>query len=235
MSIQDEAFARYHETHEGHVNAQDGSRDVWALDFLRANFLPHITDDFPGDKVLDIGCGDGCMLRAFRKLGFTAVGTDLDDMNVARTKDVVKHDVLKRPFKSVRFNIIVFMGVIEHIRKDDLLTSLRNIGSMLAPGGVLLITTQNMDSPLGDHYRYLDITHELGFTRESLCQVGRLAGFVPEAYKTVEAAEIRGSWYKQWVKDVWRWLYRWHVRVCGGMINDTWWDSPGLVGVWRKM
>lgn len=229
--IQDEAFARYHETHEGHVNVQDGGRDEWAREFLDSNFLRHLPTT--GHKVLDIGCGDGCMLRAFRRLGYTAVGTDLDPTNCLRTEKVFQHDVLKQPLRSVQFDVIVFMGLIEHIRKDDLLTALRNIRSMLAPTGVLLITTQNMDSPLGDHYRYLDITHELGFTRESLCQVGRLAGFEPEAYKSVEAKEVRGPFYKQWVKDVWRWLYRWHVRVCGGMINDTWWDSPGLVGVWR--
>lgn len=230
MSIQDEAFTRYQETHEGHFDYT--GREDWARGFYNRNFLPH----FPvpvGHRMLEIGCGAGDMLRVFREKGFTAVGTDLCPDNASRERKVFLHDVLTKPFKSGQFDIIVMMGVIEHIRKDDLLPSLRNVRSMLAPGGVVFITTQNMDSPLGGHFRYLDITHELGFTRESLCQVGRLARFKNvTAYPVVNPTEPERG-LKGAVKRIWRRLFRVHVRVCYGAMVDTWWEYDGLLGVWR--
>jgi SAM-dependent methyltransferase len=226
--IQEEAFARYHETHEGHVNDRS-ARDEWAMDFFEDNFARRLPRG--AYSVLDVGCGDGAMMRAFKAEGLVVAGTDLDPHNVRQ--GVFIYDVLKLPLKSVKFDVVVFMGIIEHLRKDDLLPSLRNLRSMLAPGGVLLITTQNMDSPMGDHFRYLDITHELGFTRESLCQVGRLAGFTKvEAYKGVHR-DPDPPGLKRWAKRLWRRLYAIHVRVTGGAMADTWWDADTLVGVWH--
>jgi SAM-dependent methyltransferase len=229
VRIQDEAFARYQETHEGHFDYT--GREKWAYQFCCHNFLPHLTRPV-GHRMLEIGCGAGDMLRVFRKKGFSAVGTDLCKDNVSRDSKVFLHDVLTKPFRNTQLDVIVMMGVIEHIRKDDLLSSLRNVRSMLAPGGVLFITTQNMDSPLGDHFRYLDITHELGFTRESLNQVGRLAGFKPECFPVVNPT-VPERGLRKLVKGLWRRLYRVHVRVCGGAMADTWWEHDGLLGVWR--
>lgn len=232
--IQEEAFANYEATHAGHVTPGGKARAEWAYRFVMDNFVRHLP--LRGHHLLEIGVGTGEVLEVFRKLGYVCVGTDLDPRNCSTESRVFRHNVFEKPIKSHQFDVIVMMGLIEHIRKDDLLPSLRNVRKMLAPGGVLFITTQNMDSPLGDHFRYLDITHELGFTRESLNQVGRLAGFQPDVYLGVYPPEpvrgIRGLIAAS-VKKLWRQLYTIHVRVCGGAMADTWWQGDTLVGVWR--
>lgn len=40
----------------------------------------------PGDLVVDIGCGDGTLLRAFRKLGMTVVGVDPSQHAITQAK-----------------------------------------------------------------------------------------------------------------------------------------------------
>jgi SAM-dependent methyltransferase len=232
MSLHAEAFSRYHETHEGHLGYT--GREEWAREVYRLNFLPHMPA-FVGHRVLEIACGQGDMVRVFREKGFSVVGTDLDSSNVRKTEHVVLHNVFERPIQSTQFDIIVMMGIIEHIPKDELLPAMRNVRSMLAPGGALFITTQNMDSMMGDHFRYLDITHELGFTRESLSQVGRLAGFKPEVYRFINPPP-QTSW-KAWVVrrivPLYRRLYGLHLKLVEPAMGKTWWDADGLLGVWR--
>jgi 2-polyprenyl-3-methyl-5-hydroxy-6-metoxy-1,4-benzoquinol methylase len=229
MTLHSEAFHRYQETHEGHFDYT--GREEWAHKFFELNFLPLLTPKH--HTVLEIACGAGDMLRVFREKGYTAVGTDLCPDNVRRTEGVFLHDVLVKPIRSHRFDIIVMMGVIEHLKKDALLVALRNVRSMLAPNGLVFITTQNMDSPMGDHFRYLDITHELGFTRESLAQVGRLADFKRvEVYKTQNPGEQPRGW-KGVVKRLYRLVYELHLRLLGGCYRGTWWDADGLLGVFH--
>jgi hypothetical protein len=58
----------------------------------------------------------------------------------------------------------------------------------LQPGGKLIITTGNMACFTGLFSRYMDFTHETGFTETSLKQVLMLAGFTDIKY---EPDEIR--------------------------------------------
>jgi hypothetical protein len=129
------------------------------------------------------------------------------------------------------------MGIIEHIEKDDLYEAMVNVRSMLTPHGRVVITTQNMDSDVGVHYKYMDLTHELGFNRESMLQLGRLmferAEVFPWEYPEEKATTLRQKVGRR-VRKLYRKLYHLHLTLLGTSRVDNWYSAPGLIGVFHN-
>lgn len=100
---------------------------------------------FPAEyKVLEIGCGNGNVLRFLQKAcpGQLVVGMDAFDqgLRLALRRDcrrVVQADARRHPFRS-QFDLVGLFDVLEHVPEDERL--LRDILEMLRPEGVLLIT-----------------------------------------------------------------------------------------------
>ena len=72
-----------------------------------------------------------------------------------------------------KYDVIYMRAVFEHIDKDRIIELLRLINERLTIDGKVLIEVPNMDWIWASHERYMDFTHEVGFTRESLGQVMR--------------------------------------------------------------
>ncbi|MBN8859553.1 MAG: class I SAM-dependent methyltransferase [Sphingobacteriales bacterium] len=129
--------------------------------------IPFIEETFPvlpGMRVLEIGCGEGGVLKAFINKGCTGVGVELDlprtelakaflseDIATGRlklvAKDIYESDV-DRDF-SGSFDIIVLKDVIEHIHDQP-----RLIGWMktfLKPGGIIFFGFPPWYMPFGGH------------------------------------------------------------------------------------
>jgi len=135
---------------------------------------------------LDIGCGPGKFLYYLRKQGFSNIqGVDLSPENVQvsqeRGLDVKCGDALSFLNEAVkngnRFGLINLQDVIEHLSKPDLVDLLILVTKALEPGGILLIKTGNASSLVASAGRYIDFTHELMFTEESLRQILLTVGF----------------------------------------------------------
>ena len=129
-------------------------------------------------KVVDLGCNRGYLLRVLEEQGFTNLtGVDLseDDIAIAEklsSADFVKEDIfqfLKNNKKKI--DVIVMRAVIEHIQKDKIILLLSLINEALTPNGFALIDTDNADWYFSHHDRYMDFTHEVGFTIESMRQI----------------------------------------------------------------
>jgi cyclopropane fatty-acyl-phospholipid synthase-like methyltransferase len=75
------------------------------------------------------------------------------------------------------WNCIAMLDVIEHLPRQDVIPILAAIHSALSDGGVILIQTGNMASLTGPYLRYIDFTHESGFTENSMRQILRAVGF----------------------------------------------------------
>jgi len=85
-------------------------------------------------------------------------------------------EYLKRVKES--YDAVVMSDVIEHIEKEKIVSTLSLIREKLKEGGRLIVKTPNLANPVtGSSSRYVDFTHTIGFTEESLRQVLRLAGF----------------------------------------------------------
>jgi SAM-dependent methyltransferase len=129
--------------------------------------IPFIEERFPlapGMRVLEIGCGEGGVLKAFLDRGCTGVGVELDLARVEDAKKFLADELASGQLKFLardiyqvnaeddlggRFDIIVLKDVIEHIHDQP-----RLIGWMktfLEPGGVIFFGFPPWQMPFGGH------------------------------------------------------------------------------------
>jgi 2-polyprenyl-3-methyl-5-hydroxy-6-metoxy-1,4-benzoquinol methylase len=133
--------------------------------------------------VLEIGCNKGYCLRVLQELGYQHLyGVDLAERELEQARSMVPRaqfacedaqTYLTRNSQS--FDVILMKAVLEHVRKEEVIPLLRALADGLRPGGVALIDVPNMDWLFAPHERFMDFTHEVGFTQESLRQVVQVA------------------------------------------------------------
>jgi 2-polyprenyl-3-methyl-5-hydroxy-6-metoxy-1,4-benzoquinol methylase len=139
--------------------------------------LPYI-GDLRGKRVLEAGCGIGGLLYYLKKSGVENIfGIDLSEeqLSVARqnvTDRLQECDVTDfLASKKETYDCIIMFDLIEHIQKDRIITLIGHIYDALSEKGIVIIRTPNMGSLNGLYSRYIDFTHETGFTEESIKQV----------------------------------------------------------------
>jgi len=96
----------------------------------------------PSDVILDIGCGNGGILRYLRKLGYRRLhGLEISGYAIQRLRGEgieMHHGVLPLiPLPDASFDVIIASQVLEHIiRRRRFLSEMRRV---LKPGGQALI------------------------------------------------------------------------------------------------
>jgi SAM-dependent methyltransferase len=100
-------------------------------------------------RFLDIGCGMGGYLLAARSMGYEILGFEPSENHARVATELLGLPVVGDYFSpdkvaGQRFDLIMLSHVIEHIY--DPKAFLAEIRSVLAPGGILLIVTPNVDS-----------------------------------------------------------------------------------------
>jgi 2-polyprenyl-3-methyl-5-hydroxy-6-metoxy-1,4-benzoquinol methylase len=102
----------------------------------------------PGLKAADLGAGPGAMAARLQSLGFTVIAADRDAKGYEAGLQHVSIDFNQPDFASTlginSFAMVTAIEVIEHVESP--IGFLRNIGRLLAPGGVAVLTTPNVDS-----------------------------------------------------------------------------------------
>lgn len=134
---------------------------------LRVGFMrAHVA---PGDRALDLGCGDGWMTAELAAHGAAPIGVEIAPAAIGRARR--HHPELdfrlteieaELPFEDNVFDVVWASEVIEHIA--DTARWLSEVRRVLRPGGRLLLTTPNhsrlrllaggigrYSEPLGDH------------------------------------------------------------------------------------
>jgi SAM-dependent methyltransferase len=142
----------------------------------------------PG-RVLDVGCGRGFLLDAFRRRGWTVEGTEMSEASSAHAREVLGIPVHLGPIETLSlpeesFDAATLWHVLEHVRTPG--TMLDAIRKVLRPGGVLLVSVPNFGSPearvAGAGWFHLDVPrHLVHFTPETLDAALRTSGFEPLA------------------------------------------------------
>lgn len=177
------AYDNYISTHFGLIHPNAEKEFETYCKYFRKNYLSHL----PADKkasILDIGCGMGHFLYFLEKEGFTNYcGIDNSPENVQFCQERRLHaelyDAVRFLEKSNRiFDAIVMNDILEHFKKEEIIRLLGLIQKNLSPQGKIIIKVPNASNPLmGSSSRYIDFTHEVSFTEESLSQVLRVCGF----------------------------------------------------------
>lgn len=151
--------------------------------YFEANYFEFLPRDKQA-RILDLGCGTGVFLEWLREIGFSnTFGVDLGEEQVNYCRKRGLHVQMSDVFDFLRdtdegFDVIFMQDLIEHFKKEELMTLLRLTHEHLKPGGTQIGRTPNMSNPLfGMSSRYYDLTHEAGFTESSLRQLFANAGF----------------------------------------------------------
>jgi 2-polyprenyl-3-methyl-5-hydroxy-6-metoxy-1,4-benzoquinol methylase len=156
-------------------------------------------------SVIDIGCGQGELVKLLLADGYDAHGVDVSPEQVAiahaaglsRVRHGDYRDMLT-DFRARQLATVTATDLLEHLTKDEVLDTFDRIAEALCPGGVFVARVPNAVSPLGGHIRYGDFTHESSYTARSVQQVAAAAGFSsvtvqpcsPVAHGIVSAARV---------------------------------------------
>ncbi|HKY49050.1 MAG TPA: methyltransferase domain-containing protein [Acidimicrobiia bacterium] len=93
----------------------------------------------PGDRILDVGCGKGHLVKALRDLGVDAAGIDLNPnaSDVAVVAGVQTMSATNLDFDDAAFDAVVSFHAIEHIPHID--EALREMSRVVKPTGKVLL------------------------------------------------------------------------------------------------
>jgi 2-polyprenyl-3-methyl-5-hydroxy-6-metoxy-1,4-benzoquinol methylase len=177
-------YKDYISTHFEKAHPRDSQKDVDAqYRYFKKNYSKYLPPD-KGAKILDLASGMGQFLNFLRRQGYeNFLGVDISEQEIEYCKGkgypVEKADMFAFLDAHIEaFDAIVFNNTIEHLTKEQALSILSKIHKSLKGNGVLLAKTVNMANFItASGGRYIDITHETGFTEESLRQVCSLSGF----------------------------------------------------------
>jgi SAM-dependent methyltransferase len=159
----------------------------------------------PGMRVLEIGCGEAGVLKAFVDKGCTGVGVELDEPRLINARLWMEEELKKGTVHFVskdiynvdvdtelkgRFDIIVLKDVIEHIHNQEKLISWMK--SFLNPGGVIFFGFPPWQMPFGGHQQVMHSRFLSRLPYFHLLPMGMYKAILKKYGESVEAfAEIK--------------------------------------------
>jgi SAM-dependent methyltransferase len=140
----------------------------------------------PRGPVLDVGAGDGTLVRAFVRHGREAVGVDpYASANHPHVRDVELEEM------DGNWSAVIFWHSLEHLREP--VRALRHAATLTAPGGVLVVAVPNAASlqarTFGDRWLHLDVPrHLVHISPPALVSAIEAAGF-----RVMRVSYLRGG------------------------------------------
>lgn len=110
----------------------------------------------PGDRVLDIGCGNGRAAYYKRPSCGQLVAIDAGDHyapETAATVNLARGDIRRLPFASASFDKAYSLDVIEHLTEEGVEAMLSEARRILRPGGRLFVYSHVMMSSRLAHFQ----------------------------------------------------------------------------------
>jgi 2-polyprenyl-3-methyl-5-hydroxy-6-metoxy-1,4-benzoquinol methylase len=212
----------------------------WVRDPLAGDSLPYhgyieiVLEHLPGgaERVLDAGCGDGWLSHLLAERSREVVGVERLEHLVGYSRTLVPQGRFYRadlrepglaerlPDGPASFDAAVLMEVYEHIPPQDCPAVLKNLATLLRPGGTLIVSVPSRELPASElHYRHFEpdlLRRELdagGFDVQQVVGQDRLGGW---------RGALRSRTLERWLFNNWlqprillrvrRYLYRRHVN-----------------------
>lgn len=153
-------------------------------------------------RVLEAGPATGYVTRVLKERGCSVTGIEIDEQAAAIAEpfctrmivgDIEKID-LSATFGEERFDVVIYGDVLEHLVNPDRV--LENTRQILAPGGCVVASIPNVAHAslrlalLRGDFSYTDLglldrTHLRFYTRESLAELFRNAGYAISDWKRI--------------------------------------------------
>lgn len=237
-------FSTYNATHIAHLDATDETKLEWFSKYAASNYLP-LLDAFDKNsaKVLEVACNKGYLLKALSSHGFKNLyGVDLSPDDVERAEALVPEATITYADANAylgqhaaSFDIIILKAMLEHVPKAETLPLLERIKAALKAGGIVIIDVPNMDWLFASHERYMDFTHETGFTKETLAQVMRNVFDSVQIIKSTPVVE-RGVKMKMGalLRPALISLVGVLLKIIGEGAGDVWWHNRSIIGTGRN-
>jgi len=110
-------------------------------------------DGRPGERILDIGCGDGYYDALISNTEAHVVGIDLHAERLATANSAYTNrrteyhsiDAERMEFEDASFDKALSLCVIEHLEDDELV--MRNVARALKPGGLFVFSADSLTIP----------------------------------------------------------------------------------------
>lgn len=134
-------------------------------------------------RILEIGSGLGYLTYALARAGYAAEGWDLSEPAVTAATNRFGPRYKLRDANDIddtvagAFDVVIFTSFIEHV--DDPIAFLRSVKPLLAPGGAVMLTTDNKTfwNPAPVWQTDLPPVHLYWFTEDGLRTAAERAGF----------------------------------------------------------
>lgn len=148
----------FHADRKRYFDIQSLNAGKYILPFIESNFSIQ-----KGMRVLEIGCGEGGVLKPFINKGCIAVGVEFDEIRIKNGENWLAEDIANGKLSFVvkdiydtdveglggKFDIIILKDVIEHIHdQSKLLSRLKNF---LMPSGIIFFGFPPWQMPFGGH------------------------------------------------------------------------------------
>lgn len=135
------------------------------------HIIPFIQQKFEmqvGMRVLEIGCGEGGVLKPFIDAGLKTVGVELDEVRLVLARKFLAEEIAANKVRFISkniydadlekdlggaFNIIILKDVIEHIYGQEKIMAFMR--EMLLPRGVIFFGFPPWQMPWGGHQQIL--------------------------------------------------------------------------------
>jgi 2-polyprenyl-3-methyl-5-hydroxy-6-metoxy-1,4-benzoquinol methylase len=110
-------------------------------------------DARPGERILDIGCGDGAYDNRIARKGAIVTGVDIHEDRLAAARRWFPGDRTsfhfmdagRLDFPEASFDKVLSLCVMEHLADDELV--MRNVARTLKPGGLFVFSADSLSSP----------------------------------------------------------------------------------------
>ncbi|MEK7511584.1 MAG: class I SAM-dependent methyltransferase [Patescibacteria group bacterium] len=103
-----------------------------------------------GDKLLDLGCGNGRLIGLLKDKAVDYLGVDFSQELIVCAKksfpekSFLMRDALNLDFPEKSFDVVMCVSVLNHLPKNKHVQFVENIKKVLKPGGYLLMSNWNL-------------------------------------------------------------------------------------------
>jgi ubiquinone/menaquinone biosynthesis C-methylase UbiE len=164
------------------LNRQSYDKIAKQFSFSRAYVWPDVLifREFikDGDKLLDLGCGNGRMVGLFdnKKVDYLGVDFSSELVDCAKKnypkKEFLVMDALNLNLPEKSFDVVMCVSVLNHLSKEKHVQFVENIKKVLKLGGYLLMSNWNLWNVRGKKSIWTFISRFLSAIRNDRVRVG---------------------------------------------------------------